>query len=819
MATPIARRIPEPHSRPLPPIASLALILLLGAARPVAAGGFAPGVSTNFTTSVSPRTIVMGDVNNDGIVDMIANGSGGSGVFVFRGLGGGTFAPAQGFAANAGGIPALGDFNLDGNLDIAIPLTSLQFIQIYNGNGDGTFASGSTFSIPANSEVLVSADFNGDGKADLATAGNSTPSTGTLRVFLNITASPGAIVNMSGTDYAVAAQPRGVAVGKNLFGTNTNDLVTANQSAGSVTLMKNNGAGVFGNRLDVPTQKSCYAVAVGGLWAGEVRPQIVTANKDSAAVSVVVYSTTTSTWLSQKYATAADPRSVSLGDTDGNGNLDIVVSALASNMVSILSPTFDGTSTWFKPHVDIAAGSHPWAASVVNFDGDQKPDLLVCVNGSNRISWIHGVPKAGWALGDTIPAFAAKNQYDDTFQSSSLAGKWTLIDFCSVWCSPCKVMATTTQQTWLNWYLNTDVPFEYVTALIEGDTHGSTSTVDDALQWSWSNGITRPVLHSSDLPGLGVRKAAEDAETYWTPTLRLINPAGQVVWLNFGSVEDTTIARVVANAVGVAIPTAYSPAPEIYSGLETVTYGGQQASQDANLASGWTFFYVEPGFGYNFTSSLLMKRHPNQTEDWTLNLVYWPNDAQDRVFPTANDWQITLSNMQLDAMPRFLPPGATATVVATDSFGVDHPLPDPIAVTWAAGTLTCGAIPAAQLAALPPIRTLTLSLTMQNTVVAGIDDPIVATTLALRAPSPNPARSSSRLTWSQPRGGFARLDVFDINGRHVRTLAEGLIPAGVHSETWDLADKTGVRVGAGLYFARVSTAGEQPRTQRITVLR
>ena len=140
-------------------------------------------------------------------------------------------------------------------------------------------------------------------------------------------------------------------------------------------------------------------------------------------------------------------------------------------------------------------------------------------------------------------------------------------------------------------------------------------------------------------------------------------------------------------------------------------------------------------------------------------------------------------------------------------------------MSWSNGTVTYGAIPAAQLAALPPIRLLSLSHTMKAAWVAGVDDGPVATSLALRTPSPNPARSASRLAWSQPRAGNARLDVFDVNGRHVRTVTDGVQAAGVHAESWNLADEHGTRVGAGLYFLRLAVAGEPARTQRITVLR
>ena len=821
-------QVPDPRApRALPPvrrIAGLALALVLGVAGESFAGGFAAGTTTNFTTAAGPRAVVTGDLNGDGILDMVANGAGGSGVSVYLGTGNGTFTSVPGFAANAGGVPVLGDFNLDGKLDVAIPLTALGAVQFYNGVGDGSFTAGNTVGNIANAEFLAAGDFNGDGKLDLASCGNTTTSNGFVRVFLNTTSSPGAFETFStNADVAVAAQPRGIAAGTNLFGTDRLDLVTANQSAGSISLLKNDGTGHFGNRLDVATQKSCYAIGVQMLWEDDVpaqhpRPQIVTANKDSAAVSFVRYNPNTSAWGVQKYATAADPRFVSFGDTDGNLNPDVVVTCFASNVVSILSPNNDGTPNVLKPHVDIAAGSHPWSACVVNFDGDPKPDLLVAVSGNNRVSWIHGAPKVGWALGDTIPGFSARDQYGDTFSSSSLAGKWTLLDFCSNWCVPCRIyMAPATQSLWLQWYRHPSVTFEYVTALIDGNTPGTASTRDDAIEWSKQYGIFRPVLHSSDLPGAGVRVASQDAETFFTPTVRLIDPSGRVAWIGAGAVLDTTISRLVANANGVPIPS--NQIPTVYDGTETVTYGGQQVSSPYLPGSDpdWMFPFYVSGFGENFASNFAMVRHPDLSEDWLVTFLYWDYAGLYGPLPTANDWQFTL-HLTLDG-DRMLPPGTTATVVATDTFGVDHPLPTPVTVSWANNTLTFGAIPKAQLAALPPIRLLRLATSAQALWVAGVDDGPVANTLALRTPSPNPARSASRLAWSQPRAGVARLDVFDLNGRHVRTVANGFQTAGMHAESWNLSDEGGARVGAGLYFLRLSVAGEPARTARITVVR
>lgn len=96
--------------------------------------------------------------------------------------------------------------------------------------------------------------------------------------------------------------------------------------------------------------------------------------------------------------------------------------------------------------------------------------------------------------------------------------------------------------------------------------------------------------------------------------------------------------------------------------------------------------------------------------------------------------------------------------------------------------------------------------------------PSVLAGLALAPPAPNPAAGATTLRFSLPGAGRVRLEVFDAEGRRVRTLADGEYAAGEQTTAWDLRDEAGARVGAGLYFARLVT-GVETRTQRIVVTR
>ena len=82
---------------------------------------------------------------------------------------------------------------------------------------------------------------------------------------------------------------------------------------------------------------------------------------------------------------------------------------------------------------------------------------------------------------------------------------------------------------------------------------------------------------------------------------------------------------------------------------------------------------------------------------------------------------------------------------------------------------------------------------------------------ALGAPAPNPARAGTRVPFSIPAaaadGTPVSLTVFGLDGARVRTLVDGVLPAGPHEAVWDGRDDAGRAVGPGLYFLRLSAAG------------
>lgn len=81
--------------------------------------------------------------------------------------------------------------------------------------------------------------------------------------------------------------------------------------------------------------------------------------------------------------------------------------------------------------------------------------------------------------------------------------------------------------------------------------------------------------------------------------------------------------------------------------------------------------------------------------------------------------------------------------------------------------------------------------------------------LTLRQNRPNPFNPSTEISFFLPSPGDVRLDVYDVQGRHVRCLVEGSRGAGEHTVSWDGLDRTGRAVDSGVYFYRLMTGKEQ----------
>jgi hypothetical protein len=333
-------------------------------------GSFQPQVV--YPVGVNPWSIVSGDFNGDGSLDLATANVNDGTISVLRGNGDGTFQPQVSFAADALSL-ASGDFNGDGKIDLAAVSTE---VSVLLGNGDGTFQSPVTYAAGKYPRTIVLGDFNRDGKVDLGVNGDDGVS-----LLLG---------NGDGT-FLPAVRSAGGTQGASMVSSDFNgdgkvDLAVFNGNG--VSLLLGYGDGTFQPQIVAGTTVGSYPTSiVSGDFNGDGRLDLVTTNGYDNSLSVLLGNGAGS-WLSPVSVLAsALPWGIASGDFNGDGRLDLAVGTDGSNAISILLGNGDGR---FQPPVMYPVGSFPTSIVSGDFNGDRKLDLAVANSGDSTVSLLLG---------------------------------------------------------------------------------------------------------------------------------------------------------------------------------------------------------------------------------------------------------------------------------------------------------------------------------------------------------------------------------------------------------------------------------------------
>jgi hypothetical protein len=342
----------------------------------------------------APGSIEVADLNNDRIPDIIVTNEQDSSVTILLGKGKVQFEEVKGSPFPAGHLVndvAIGDFNKDGNLDLAFANHERKYLTVLLGDGKGHFNAAPKSPFPVevipHTHGIATGDFNNDGRLDLVT-----DSWGNDQVEVLF----GDSINgfrVPGTFFKVGRHPYQRLRVADLNNDGNIDIVTTNLEGDNVTILLGDGKGSFKDATGSPFAcgDSPFGVAIGDI-NGDGKPDLTIINSPASTEDrtgknglTILLGDGTGRFSMMKgspFEAGSIPNRICIGDINGDGINDVVVSDNSSNKIFLFLMSKDGVIT----QSSLVVGNHPKGVALADLSGDGKAEILVCNNADNNIS-------------------------------------------------------------------------------------------------------------------------------------------------------------------------------------------------------------------------------------------------------------------------------------------------------------------------------------------------------------------------------------------------------------------------------------------------
>lgn len=288
------------------------------------------------------------------------------------------FGPARRFTVGAGPESLVtGDFNGDHRLDLAVPNPNSNNLSILLGNGDGTFKPNVKYRVGQSPTVAAVGDFNHDGKLDVLVANNSSND-------VSVLLGKGDGTFQTAVEQSVGKNPAALALGD--FNRDGKlDAVVTDAGSGQISVLLGNGAGSFQSVKTYAVGRNPVSVAVGD-FNRDGKLDLAVANHDSNNVSLLLGNGDGSFRAAVNHGGTPNAASVAAADLNGDGKLDLLVANALGFNVTLFLGNGDGS---FQPGKSYSTGFEP-SLAVGDLNGDGHLDLAIANIGAGSVSTLLG---------------------------------------------------------------------------------------------------------------------------------------------------------------------------------------------------------------------------------------------------------------------------------------------------------------------------------------------------------------------------------------------------------------------------------------------
>jgi FG-GAP-like repeat/FG-GAP repeat len=225
----------------------------------------------------TPLAVAAGDVDGDGMVDLVVSSRGGGAPLqIHRGLGAGAFAPPEvSHAVSPTSHLALGDVNGDGNLEIVLGTTDGN-VDVVLRDAAGKLLAPVRTRVGEGSVAIALGDIDGDGKSEIVAAADKT------RAVSVITGSGS---QLTAQRYPTEIAPSGVAVG-DVDGDGKLEIVAVDVEASRLSVLQQTKEGGYRTSVTASVGERPVALALADLH-GDGKLDAVTANERAGGVTIL----------------------------------------------------------------------------------------------------------------------------------------------------------------------------------------------------------------------------------------------------------------------------------------------------------------------------------------------------------------------------------------------------------------------------------------------------------------------------------------------------------------------------------------------------